>query len=105
MPCDRDDDERSLEGCRDDVALSYLPLPMVRGSPVPEVPKVPSPLMPWEPKSPGVEVGSERKRVFSDGRSLPDDDDPLTDDDPLIEDEPLAGMPVSEVDGTMLQGF
>ena len=58
----------------------------LRGArPVPEVPKVPSPLMPWEPKSPGVEVGSERKRVFSDGRSLPDDDDPLTDDDPLFQ--------------------
>ena len=104
MPCERDD-EPSLERCSDDVALSYLPLPMVRGSPVPAVPKVPSPLLPCEPKSPCVEVGSARNRVFSDGRPLPDDDDPLTEDDPLIEDEPLADMPLSEVDGTMLHGF
>jgi hypothetical protein len=46
MPCERDDEEPSVERCRDDVALSYLPLPIVRGSPVPEVPKVPSPLLP-----------------------------------------------------------
>ena len=85
-------DESSVERCRDAVALSYLPLAIVRGSPVPDVPKVPSPVVPWEPKSPCVEVGSDRNRVASDGKSLPDD-------------APLADMPPPEVDGTMLHGL
>jgi hypothetical protein len=43
--------------------------------------------------------------VFSDGRSLPDEDDePLPENEPLP-DEPLADMPLSDVDGTMLHDF
>ena len=56
MPCDRDDDEPSLERCRDDVALSYLPLPIVRGSPVPEVPKGSAPAATLDTPPEGHEV-------------------------------------------------